>query len=172
MVPKKEIILTIVGSYPSELKLTYTTIHKLVYLVNKELKTKLGEDMGYSFDSFMSHTGPYDKELQDDLDTWLLIGLLKNQNIPYSSSAPSPEVSSHNVRLTDLGASFLQTKGASRLANAFGGKYELESLRHFVVEHSREGEDGLINEASSKWINDHPEELKAREFFPSLAKSG
>lgn len=156
MIPKKEFILMIIDSIPE--KSTYTKIHKLVYLLNDKIRHEFNEDMGYEFNSFMSHTGPYDRALQDDLDTWITIGLLHNY---------TPPAIYDDLKVTKYGEHFLKDEGGiDRLRKSMDDR-KFKQIEKLVSEYAKKSEQELIQEAVKEWSHHHTDRISTiKSFFP------
>lgn len=155
--PKKELFLMIAENIREEDARKYDRVHKIVYLVGKKIKERYNRNIGYNFNSFMSHAGPYDKELQDDIDTWCTVGLIRDR---------------HDNKPTQLGKSFQNNTGINRIEKILGGKQNIELLRKDISNYSLKADEELIKEAVLLWSQEHPEQKnKIKEFFPFLQKN-
>lgn len=159
----------ILDNIPKEDKISYTKLHKIVYLVDKMLREKYTQNIGYKFDDIMSHKGPYDKELQDNIDTWSTIGLIRNNETPFKTEIPGMYVSSHNVKLTERGKSHFDNIGMKRLTKALGSEQAVEWLKNIIKEFASKKDDDIIQEAVLQWSHDHPSQTnEIKNFFPFL----
>lgn len=161
----------LLDNIPADSRATYTRVHKLVYLVDKRIREKYNQTTGYQFESFMSHAGPYDKELQADIRAWVTVGLIHNSMSSYETVVSGIDVPTHDARLTEHGKSFFKSTGMNRLVKSLGSQKEIEWLRGVISEYAPKSEKALNKEAVERWLQDHPDKINVvKEFLPFLTE--
>lgn len=168
MVPRRELILRLLAKTSEhEQTITYTRIQKSVYLLNRFMKKEFGKGTSYSFDSFLSHSGPYDEDLQRDLDVWLMVGLLKDQGSPVKTvEGPSKYFKTHDLRTTQWGRVYLENAIAD-IITEYWGRNSVRRTEDFFSELNKKPEYELMKTASKAWAEEHPEKMENVKIFIS-----
>ena len=167
MIPREELILRLLAKLSERLDdpITYTRIQKSIYLLNHFLKQELEKDLGYKFDGFLAHSGPYDKNLQRDIDIWLLLKLLNDEGPPLMvEGGPSRFYKTHDLRITTYGKVYLSDQVAQLLQD-YLGKNNLQKIENYFLELNTKSESELMKSASELWMRQHPEKSKKVEKF-------
>lgn len=168
MIPREELLLRLLAKLSeSRQPLTYTKIQKSAYLLDQFMQEKFGKGTSYSFDQFLAHSGPYDEELQSCIDTWLMVGLLRDEGSPVvTEEGPSKYFKTHHLRITEWGKVYLSNSIAA-LIQEYWGKNSTEEIERFFLEISDKPESILMREASEAWAKKHPEK-KVEMFVKSF----
>lgn len=158
MVPREELLLRLLAKLSENKQpVTYTRIQKTVYLLDQFMQEKFGKGTSYSFDQFLAHSGPHDEELQSCIDTWLMIGLLRDEGSPVvMEKGPSKYFKTHDLRTTEWGKVYLSNSIAA-LIQEYWGKNSAQEIERFFLKLNNEPENALMREASEAWARKHPE---------------
>lgn len=105
----------------------YTRFHRMIYLTKKELE-KLGFSLEYDFSDTL-FGGPYDNNLQDDLDSMGLSELINNTDIP---SIKGEKTDTHDVSPKNL--TKLRSKNISPMLKQELGRENFDKISKLIKE--------------------------------------
>lgn len=170
MIPKDDLVMIVLNLFDRKnRRQTYTRIHKTVFLVDRKLRERTGQGTGYKFDSFMSHGGPYDPELQRDLDVLLTLGEIHNDLEKYESTNPKINILTHNVQTSRGGERYVKFGAMPRLEKRLGNPKDLKWLHDLICSYHQKEEQELILESVKLWKEEYKErEAEVKKFFSEV----
>ncbi len=166
MVKGSDLVLWILRNTRTNENMTYTRLHKTIYLIEEAIKEKKPDFQPfYKFEDFMSHAGPYDQELQEDLEILFDTGCVKNIKNPYDKTSDTP-VLHDNVKISFMGDRYTKNHASGELEE-FLGKENYREIEKKLSEYDKKPQIILIKESMEKWGKEHPNK-KIADLIPQV----